>query len=487
MALTLLGAGLLAGLIVRRLRWFDAAAPDRINAFIIYLALPALILLRVPSLELERAALLVVGCAWLVILGSAALVLLAARALRWPREVTGALLLVVPLSNSAYLGLPLIDALLAPEALPYAILYDQLGNFMALAVYASVVIAMWGGHGPRPTASGVLRRVVSFPPFVAVLVALFLMPATLPDWAHGPLALLAATMGPLAMFIVGLQLELRVSRELRGPLVFATLARLLVAPLIVVAAAALLPLDGVAYHATLAQSAMPPMITAGLMGMAAGFSRPLIVAVLGVATLASAATLLALFVWLGSAASAHGRGADVALNGQPGADHGGGDREQHHHQVHPQVDVVAAQPQADQDGEPGEHRGRSQGRRATDPHAHPAAEQGHPRAHGHAGQAEGRRRLDAFEDGEDLGFGEPPGGEHAGVDDGEHQRQHDRAAPVDHQPDQHAPHRARAQARRPVEVGLGRAIGVRRGHRPAQIRARRAVTAGRRGRRRCVR
>ena len=297
MTFAVLAVALAVGLAARRFRLAPAGASDLINGYIIYVALPAMILQRVPALELNATALVPVAFAWLVILSSAALIALAARHYRWSKPVTGALLMTVPLSNTAYLGLPLIGALFAADAIPYAILYDQLGNFMALAIYGSIVIAVLEHAGRTPSVTGIARRIVRIPPFPVTVLALALPPGALPGWAADPLALLAASMGPCAMVIIGLQLELTVPGDVRRPLVIGSLVKLVLAPGLVLLVAGVFGLSGPAIQATVMQAAMPPMITAGLLGMAAGFSRPLIVAMIGVTTLASALTLPAAY-WL---------------------------------------------------------------------------------------------------------------------------------------------------------------------------------------------
>lgn len=291
MTFALLALGLIVGLTARRLNSLPAASSEWINGFIINIALPAMILLRIPALELNHTALIPVTLAWGVILVSASLVVVLARRQRWSREVTGAMLLVVPLSNSAYLGLPLIDAFADPEVLPYAIVYDQAGNFMGIAIYATIIVALYG-RGDEPTAvSGIVKKVLTFPPFLTAIVALALPAGALPGPVPGVLKILATAMGPLAMVIVGMQLNLAVPPDLRRAVVAGCTIKLLVAPALVVATALALGLRGPAVAGGLLQAAMPPMITAGLIGIAAGFSRVLIVAVIGVASALGALTL----------------------------------------------------------------------------------------------------------------------------------------------------------------------------------------------------
>ncbi|MFK8013831.1 MAG: AEC family transporter [Gammaproteobacteria bacterium] len=295
MSLLLLALGFTAGLLMRRTKLNHPLAPDLINGTIINFALPAMILLRVPALDLTPEALTPVFLAWGVIATTALMVWTLSRRLQWSREVTGALLLVVPLSNSAYLGLPLISAIASDEIVGYAILYDQIGNFMAVAIYASVVIALLSRQAETPTVGSVVRRIVLFPPFLVTVLALLIRPDMLPGWAIGPLTLLGATMGPLAMLIVGLQLEWALPAALRQPLAIGASIKLVGAPLIATAAAMLIGSASAAGQASVLQAAMPSMITAGLLGIAAGFSRTLIVAMIGLTTLASALSLPLVF------------------------------------------------------------------------------------------------------------------------------------------------------------------------------------------------
>ncbi|MEM7081409.1 MAG: AEC family transporter [Pseudomonadota bacterium] len=296
MTFTLLAVGLAFGLLARRFRWVGPSTPQRINTFIINAALPAVILLKVPALALDFNAIAPVAAAWGVILFSAAVVWICSRALGWSSNVTGALLLVAPLSNSAYLGVPLLDALFDDTVVAYGAFYDQFGNFLALVIYASIVIALYSqvpGERAVDRLFRMVRQVITFVPFPVLMVAIFLMDATtLPAIVVGPLSVLGSLMGPLAAFIVGFALRFRVPQSLRLPLSIGVLTRLILAPLLVYGVARTLDVSAPAMTASVMQAAMPSMITAGLIGIKAGFSERLIVAMLSVTTVLSVLTVL---------------------------------------------------------------------------------------------------------------------------------------------------------------------------------------------------
>jgi predicted permease len=210
----------------------------------------------------------------LLLLISALAVWLLARVLRWPRAVTGALLLTVPLGNTSYLGYPLTRALLGDAALPYAVAYDQFGSFLILSTYGVVVLAVYA-HGVHPRPLHILRRVFTFPAFLALLLALAIAPAPLPHWLTAMLQPLAVALLPLVALAIGLQLKLVPDREHLGALASGLLLKMLALPALALLLAPLLGLHGAAAQAGVLESAMPPMITAAALASMAGLAPKL--------------------------------------------------------------------------------------------------------------------------------------------------------------------------------------------------------------------
>ena len=90
----------------QRIKQFPQNSAAVLNTYVIYVALPALVLNEIPKLELDHRALLPILMAWAVMVFSAGLTFLTARLLKWPRPVTGAMLLVVTLGNTGFVGIP---------------------------------------------------------------------------------------------------------------------------------------------------------------------------------------------------------------------------------------------------------------------------------------------------------------------------------------------------------------------------------------------
>lgn len=126
---------LIIGLAFQRGKLLPENASASLNGYVIYVALPALILAEIPKLTLDHHAIVPVIAAWCVMAFSAVITFFTARWMGWSREITGALMLLVTLGNTGFVGIPLIEAHLGTKAIPYAILYDQLGTFIALNTF----------------------------------------------------------------------------------------------------------------------------------------------------------------------------------------------------------------------------------------------------------------------------------------------------------------------------------------------------------------
>ncbi len=285
------------GLLLRRAPGMPADGGIALNGYALNVALPAVILANLPLLNISSALLIPALTPWLLMLLVIALVLVLSRLLHWSREITGALLIILPLGNTSYLGFPLVQSFFGQEAMPYAVVYDQLGSFIALAAYAPIVAALYGPGMRRPTAAAVLARIFTFPPFIALLAGLLLRGVQLPPLVNQLIAMLAATLIPVVMVAVGLQITVRFQRRELLPLTFALGTKLLLMP----ACAWLLWLaagqQGLATQVAVFQAGMPSMISAGAIAIAAGLAPRLVAGAVGLGLVLSFASLPLLY-WL---------------------------------------------------------------------------------------------------------------------------------------------------------------------------------------------
>ncbi|HBI14308.1 MAG TPA: hypothetical protein DDY20_02115 [Desulfobulbaceae bacterium] len=279
-----------AGQIMRRIPGFPADVDRGLNLYVIYAALPALILVQVPRLVLSKDLLVPVLMPWAVVLFAGLLVWGVCRLARWPREITGALLLLIPLGNTSFLGIPMVEQFFGESGIPYAILYDQFGSFLALSTYGTLILALYGGAG-RPSPMEIIKRVVLFPPFLALATALALHGVVLPGWLLAVLEMTARSLVPVVLVAIGFQLHLRMPAAEVQPFVAGLSIRLLVTPLVFAGGCAFFGISGTAVQVALFETAMPPMVTAGALASIAGLKPRLSSALVGFGIIASFLTL----------------------------------------------------------------------------------------------------------------------------------------------------------------------------------------------------
>ena len=286
---------MLVGVGLRRIQKFPDNSAIVLNLFVIYVSLPAMVLLKVPELSFSRELLAPAFMPWVMLVLSVGILFALSKVFNWDRETFGALLLLVPLGNTSFLGIPMVQVFFGDEGIPYAVLYDQLGSFLALATYGSVVIAIYGKGNDRPTMKSVIKRVLTFPPFLSLLVALALRSVPLPDSFFLLLKPLAGTLIPVVMIAVGFQLTLQLNSDVLKPMAAGLVVKLILAPCLAFMLCRILGLNSIAAQISVFEAGMPPMVSAGAMAIMAGLSPKLTAAMVGFGIFLSFATLPLLF------------------------------------------------------------------------------------------------------------------------------------------------------------------------------------------------
>lgn len=273
------------GLLLQRSRQFPQNTGQILNAYVIYVALPAVVLQKIPSLTFGKELLYPALMPWLLLLLTVPVILALAKWLNWSRLTTGAMLIVVPLGNTSFVGFPMIEAFFGTEGIPYALLYDQLGSFFILSIYATIVAAIYshepGTSAQRPSAGAIAWRIAKFPPFVALVIAFAARGLSYPEVLSQFIDSLAITLVPVIMVAVGFQLKFRLPQEDRAPLYWALGLKLIATPLVALAVLYGFGLEQLAVQVTIMEAAMPAMISAGALAIMAGLAPTLSAAIVG--------------------------------------------------------------------------------------------------------------------------------------------------------------------------------------------------------------
>ncbi len=279
------------GLLLQKNRQLSDSFAHSLNTYVIYVALPALILFEIPHLTLDSRALLPIAFAWVMMFASALFIWAVAKRAGWSRPVTGALMLTVPLGNTGFVGIPLIDAFLGSDAVPYAILYDQFGTFIALNTWGSFAAAYYSGGAA--SWKQLAKTIVSFPPFIALVVAFVTFPLHFPDVFSSVMERISSTLVPVVMVAVGMQWRLRLERDMVMPLGVGLVTTLFLTPLLAWVLLHLLGVNNLAAQTVVLEAAMPAMISAGVLAVNYQLAPRLASSLVGYSLLLSLATVWA--------------------------------------------------------------------------------------------------------------------------------------------------------------------------------------------------
>ena len=282
------------GYFINRLNIFSKDAPAILNQFVIYISLPAMIILQVPKLTFSMDTLIPIIVAWCVMGISAILVLLFARIFSFSKEITGSLMLVAILTNSSFMGIPIINAYMGESSLAYILVYDQLGTFIALATYGTFIASYYSSKS-QISFKIITLKVLTFPPFLSLVLALFLMGVEFHPVLSKVLSSFANTIVPIALVAVGLQLQFKLPREDLKPFSVALFIKLIIAPIIAIIICKIFNWNNQAAIVSIMEAAMAPMITAGAIASMAGLAPRLSSAIVGYGILISFITTGILF------------------------------------------------------------------------------------------------------------------------------------------------------------------------------------------------
>lgn len=259
----LIGICLLVGYLVRNYTKIPADAHRGVNAVIINLALPAVSFKYLPHIQWSSHLLLpllmpvILWCVgWLYMRGYAKLA-------RLDNKTRAGLTLVSSLSNTSFVGFPLVMAYFGEQGLSTAVICDQV-TFMLLST-AGIVVALNAADGHTLSPKMVANKLLRFPPFIACVLAL-LLPRFINLSPLDPLfEKLAAIVAPLALFSIGMQVQFKGWLSEVKHISVALLYKLILAPALIWLIIFTIGIQSEAAQITNFEAAMPSFLTAGII------------------------------------------------------------------------------------------------------------------------------------------------------------------------------------------------------------------------------
>ncbi|MDR0505861.1 MAG: AEC family transporter [Dysgonamonadaceae bacterium] len=256
---------IIAGITMSQLKVLPADSHKSVNAWLIYVALPALALRFVPDTEWNMKLLLPVLGPVLVWLGACLFIRIYDWKKQLPHGSRTALLIACGLGNTAFIGFPMVSAFYGESEIHHAVVFDQLTFILFSTVGVIAILKSSSGEAKKISLQYIVRKIFRFPPFIACLLALIL-PCFFDISSINPfLDKLVATMSPLALFSIGLQLRLGEIRKEWRLISAGMLYKLLLAPCLVMLLAFLIKSNGNMTKISIFEAGMSSHITASLL------------------------------------------------------------------------------------------------------------------------------------------------------------------------------------------------------------------------------
>ncbi len=255
-------------------------APAVLNSYVINIALPALTLYYVHRMDIVPNVAYSVAAPWLMFVIGAVLFHFVGKALGWKRETVGGIILVGSLANTSFVGLPMIESFYGAEHMGLGIIIDQLGTYLVLSTLGILLAAVYSVG--RVSIASVSRRVLGFPPLLALILALGLQSITFPETLELVLERLGSTLAPVALVSVGYQLRLDQVAGRVIPLAAGLTFQLVIGPLIVMGFLfGVVGFSGISAQVTIFELAMAPQIGAAIVAMEYKLDAPLVTLMVG--------------------------------------------------------------------------------------------------------------------------------------------------------------------------------------------------------------
>jgi predicted permease len=267
---------LFLGLLLQRVKRFPTHIYKVLNKIVVYFCLPAITLYHIPKIKWSNELLFPIGAGWITFVLAFLFFHFLGKRFGWSKKLVGCLILTAGLSNSSFLGYPIIEALFGKRGLETAVLVDQPGTFVVVSTLG-VFVAAFYSKGTLDTF-GIIKKIILFPPFLTFTAACLLnvFEYDLSENIQSVLLKTGSLVTPLALLSVGLQLTFdRKSQHWRF-LRLGLFYRLILAPLVIfVLYVFVFKKNSEEIKITIMEMAMAPMITGAILASTYGLKPKL--------------------------------------------------------------------------------------------------------------------------------------------------------------------------------------------------------------------
>ena len=253
---------------------------------VIYISFPALIIHKIYNLHYVDDIFNVFFLSFATLLAGMFFAIFIANLLKFERKTEASFLLVSTLGNTSFLGFPVIVSMFGDKHLIWAIFFDEI-TFIGLVTLGSLFVAY--GSESKMSIKKIVIDILKFPPFPALLFALFLRNFEVNIDFLKPI-------GDSLIFLVILAIGMRfsfkdVKRNLKLASLVLIIKMVLVPFFIYFLITQFFSISEIPYQISFIESAMPPMVMASVLAIEAKLKEDLAISAVGLGILVSFAIL----------------------------------------------------------------------------------------------------------------------------------------------------------------------------------------------------
>lgn len=254
------------GYIFRYFKLIKKGGHLAINTWIIYVGLPSIALKYIPQIDWTFDYLYTAILPFICFGISYVFFHILNRWMHYSKRTLYTLIIVAGLSNTSFVGFPLVSSYYGEEYLKVAIVSDQV-TFFILSLFGVILAASVRNifATQREKTLYIVKRITTFPPLIACVLALVFGKYLVNKQLNDVFSSFAATVSPMALFSIGIQLNFkRITQELNA--LFAGIAlKLVVIPLVCISLFYFLNLSGNFFRVSVFEMAMPCLVASSII------------------------------------------------------------------------------------------------------------------------------------------------------------------------------------------------------------------------------
>lgn len=284
----------LSGYIFKR---FHLDSSKSLIDLVIYFIFPVFIIYKVHFLEFNSDVYIVIGFAFLAFLMGLLFAFIFIRLFTINVNSAAMIIMSVVYGNTSFLGFAFVESYYGDYALSLAIFYDQI-NMLLLAML-SPLICMYGVENKEFSFQAIVKQVLTFPPTVAFIIALFSKLIIMPEVLTVFMEKISLVLVPLIMFAVGMKFKLSSISGKEKEIGIIIVISMVLLPLTLYGFSLMFFTNDIAVKTSIMEAAMPPMVMATVIAIKSGLDEELGMGALGIGMILSFVTIPIVFYLLG--------------------------------------------------------------------------------------------------------------------------------------------------------------------------------------------